>query len=603
MGEPERNPRETEFFRLTEPVEALVREAIQNSLDARGGADVRVKVRFGFGKIDKTSINSYLRALDTHMGSAGLLPPEYTDSGTISFIVIEDFETTGLDGETSGRPEPRSNFYNFWWCEGKSYKAGREAGRWGLGKTTFHMVSKLRVFFGLTLRSDDNRKLLMGKALLKTHRIGNDVYSYEGYFTTDDNYTPVSDEGTLEDFKRKFAIRRENESGLSLVILMPDERITSSDILKYSILHYFYPVFNGMLEIQVEDTENTLLNKDNLCDLASTLNWDDSELEDIDVNEILSFVRSSVNAPPDTLTIDSPESPEINVDSFGERLSQLKQSLNDGNLLKFRIPVRIIKSNGNQSDTYFEISCKKQPALTKAIEFYVRSGIRILPRTPVLGGRPVMAMLVADDPEIATFLGDAENPAHTEWNERTGEFREKYSNACPLLRFIKKSMGMIVSFLDEPPRERQRDFLKEIFSIPMRMEDEEEGEETTHPPVIPLVQRPPRIFVIERIPDGFNVSLNRSASVQLPVKARIMVAYDVRRGNPFKQYELFDFDLSQNVIDIALNDCSVIRREKNYIELEITGQNFSLTVTGFDSKRDLVVDVKKIEKESHETEI
>jgi len=34
-GEPERDPHEPEFFRLKNPAEALVREVIQNSLDAK----------------------------------------------------------------------------------------------------------------------------------------------------------------------------------------------------------------------------------------------------------------------------------------------------------------------------------------------------------------------------------------------------------------------------------------------------------------------------------------------------------------------------------------------------------------------------------------
>jgi len=608
-GEPERNPRETEFFRLTEPSEALVRESIQNSLDARtNGSHVLIKVRFG--EVEKNSIISYLENLNSHLEAAVLLPAAYNGSETIKFIVIEDFGTSGLDGEVyerpTERPARRSNFYNFWWCEGKSYKAGKEAGRWGLGKTTFHMISGLRAFFGLTFRADDNRKLLMGKVLLKTHRIDNDVYSYDGYFTANDNYTPITNEEDLEDFKRKFAISRKNESGLSLVILMPTDTITSSDILKYSILHYFYPIFKNMLEVKVENAENILLNKDNLCELASALNWDGSEWEGEDVKEILNFVRLSIDAPQSILLIENPSSPKINSNSFGESLSQLKQSFNNGNLLKFKIPVRIIKSNDNQSDTYFEISCKKNSILDKAIEFYVRSGIRILPRKSALGSRPVIAMLVADEPEIAEFLGDAENPAHTEWNERTGEFKEKYLNAYSLLRFINKSMAMLVSFLDEPPQEQQRDFLREIFSIPISIEErekEEEEEKETQVPIIPSVPGNPKIFIIERISGGFNVSLNGNVNVKFPLNAKIMVAYDIRRGNPFKQYDLFDFDFNQNQIEINSSDCLITRRERNFIELEVTGQNFLLTMEGFDLKRDLVVDIKKLEGGNHETEI
>ena len=45
-GEPERDPHEPEFFRLRNPEEALAREVIQNSLDARKSGTPRVSVRF-----------------------------------------------------------------------------------------------------------------------------------------------------------------------------------------------------------------------------------------------------------------------------------------------------------------------------------------------------------------------------------------------------------------------------------------------------------------------------------------------------------------------------------------------------------------------------
>jgi hypothetical protein len=52
-----------------------------------------------------------------------------------------------------------------------SGKSGQEVVGWELVKTTFHITSKLRLFFGFTVRQNDSRELLLGKALLKTHRI------------------------------------------------------------------------------------------------------------------------------------------------------------------------------------------------------------------------------------------------------------------------------------------------------------------------------------------------------------------------------------------------------------------------------------------------
>ncbi|MDP2981270.1 MAG: hypothetical protein Q8N67_04325 [Candidatus Omnitrophota bacterium] len=46
LGVPERDPHEAEFFHLTEPAEAVVREVIQNSLDAKEQRSGKIKVCF-----------------------------------------------------------------------------------------------------------------------------------------------------------------------------------------------------------------------------------------------------------------------------------------------------------------------------------------------------------------------------------------------------------------------------------------------------------------------------------------------------------------------------------------------------------------------------
>lgn len=193
-GVPERDPHEAEFFRLKDPAEALAREIIQNSLDARTNVKPPVFVSFHIGDIEKRNAGNYLSGdLEQHLKACDLLPADYKELNRVRFITIEDFGTTGLDGATGkdgGSPEKGNNFYDFWWREGMSGKSGHQAGRWGLGKTTFHIASKLRLFFGLTVRQDDSRELLLGKALLKTHRFSNAVYHYHGYFTAE-NSKPV----------------------------------------------------------------------------------------------------------------------------------------------------------------------------------------------------------------------------------------------------------------------------------------------------------------------------------------------------------------------------------------------------------------------------
>jgi hypothetical protein len=149
--------------------------------------------------------------------------------------------------------------------------------------------------------------------------------------------------------------------------------------------------------------------------------------------------------------------------------------------------------------------------------------------------------------------------------------------------------------LDEPPRERLEDFLKEIFSISIAAE-EKEGNDSISPPVLSFEGKLGD-FNIYPLKNGFKITLNKEVvdKISFPFQAIIRIAYATRRGNPFAQYEKFDFDVSnESLININGNGCNIIEKNLNVIKVEITSSNFELEVTGFDSNRDLLVDVKKI---------
>ncbi|RLI76481.1 hypothetical protein DRP05_12810 [Archaeoglobales archaeon] len=590
-GTPERNPRETEFFRLANPSEAVIREFIQNSLDARKNNENIVEVRISLGKVSKRDVEDYLdNNLKKHLKACGFLDTNEFEEN-VSYLILEDFGTTGLDGPFD--PDSgKGNFYNFWWREGISEKIGRRAGRWGLGKITFHVVSKIRTFFALTVR-DDKEVLLMGKTLLKTHKIDNERFQYFGYFSTKDSM-PIKDTNLISNFKKQFHLTRNNEPGLSVVIPFPEDGIDFESMLKAVIQHYFYPILTGTLKVIISDNgKNKEIHKDSITKIASNINWIGTEWEKIDINEFFDFINAAIQQSPIELQIDY-QNPEITPQSFKNKLEEIKKSFMNESPLKFEVPLFIKKDR--KQKTYFIILLKRFLNFGKALEYYIRSGI-IVTEHKTLGNRSVAALFIAEHDPICEFLGDCETPAHTTWNERTEGFKEKYENAIKVLRFIKKSILQIVSILDEPPRERQIDFLKEIFSIPT---EESKEKMITSEPIVNINEGRSPLFKISKVEGGFKVSLERNT--QLPISAIIKIAYDTYRGNPFRQYDKFDFDISESdQIKIQHQGCDIICKDLNILEVKITSQNFELKVTGFDPNRDLVIDIT--EKKNHETEI
>lgn len=592
-GIPERNPRETEFFRITSPSEAVVREFIQNSLDAKANHEGGVKIKISFHNVSREAIKEFLAdELKNHLKECGFLRDNHFPEN-IPFLLLEDFGTTGLNGDCN--PEARSgNFYNFWWREGISEKTQGKAGRWGLGKTTFHIISKIRTFLGLTVRND-GETLLMGKTLLKTHILDNKRYHYFGYFCNNDS-RPVTDNTIIERFKNYFGITRSNEKGLSLVIPLPVDEINFDSILKAVIQHFYYPVLDGTLEVEIkEDMQEKSINMNTLIEIASTINWNETEWEGINIREILEFVRDAINMHPIHLEIEEKDRPEINERSFGNQLPSLRETFRTRGACKLQVPVEIKSYNPDKEEnTFFTIILKKFSGLKKSFEGYFRSGI-LVSEIRMLGGRSVAGILIANEKPVCNFLGDCETPAHTSWNERTEGFAEKYINAARILRFIKKSIMNAIAILDEPPAERQPYFLMEIFSIPDLPDRKGPRQHSGTEDVPPIVNKPV-IFNIYRIQNGFKVVLNPKEidKFNLPINATVKMAYDTFRHNPFNQYEEFDFNV-ETTLEIAPRDCNIIRKQLNIIEIEVTGKDFELKVTGFDPNRDLIVDIKMTE--------
>jgi hypothetical protein len=140
-GEMNVDPIEGEFF-TTEAIgsitDALVRESIQNSLDASAG-NGPVKVRFSFftasEKDAREMKNRYIDGLGPHLEAkhSGLqeVPSPNAD---LDYIVIEDFRTRGLQGDIYqyddlDDDEKRNDFYYFWRNIGRTRKESTDLGR------------------------------------------------------------------------------------------------------------------------------------------------------------------------------------------------------------------------------------------------------------------------------------------------------------------------------------------------------------------------------------------------------------------------------------------------------------------------------------------
>jgi hypothetical protein len=173
--------------------------------------------------------------------------------------IRNDFGTTGLEGEPAElRPTTApSRLFAFFRAEGISQKGGKDAGRWGVGKTVFMRSSDVNTMLGLTVRRSDGRCLVFGQAVLRYHWLGGT------YFTPDGAFGAVGAEGAVlpseeprlaERFRRDFRLSRASEPGLSVVVPYASEELTGSAILEAVTREYFHPILSGQLVVVVSDT-------------------------------------------------------------------------------------------------------------------------------------------------------------------------------------------------------------------------------------------------------------------------------------------------------------------------------------------------------------
>src|SRR5262249_953801 len=251
--------------------QALVREAIQNSLDARredvDTVAVRVFVSEAERSLSPASAKPWFQGAWPHYKSPGngLQPDGVNEAMSCRFLVFEDFGTTGLRGDRNQYEERFASdnpFFYFFRAEAKTAKHGDARGRWGIGKQVFPRASRTQTFFGYSETVDE--RFLMGGAILKHHWVNDVCYKPDGFWGEiavidgDTLTVPVTDQTTLATFRADFKLRRTpGDSGLSVVVPWLDdgEREGSGQgafhrsALAFAILDgYFVPILESRLE-------------------------------------------------------------------------------------------------------------------------------------------------------------------------------------------------------------------------------------------------------------------------------------------------------------------------------------------------------------------
>jgi hypothetical protein len=625
-GDTTREPIQGEFFAteaISNTAAALVREGNQNSLDAgRDGEKTRVRLFLsGGGEAGAAPdiIAPYMDSVWPHYrAKQNGLRDVPAEGERCPFLVFEDFGTSGLAGDPlqwHKQEGVKNGFFTFFRAEGQSDKEQGDRGRWGVGKFVFPRSSRVSSFWAVTVRHEDKRRLLMGRAILKSHALGAQRYVPDGYFGELKDLekggqivAPVEDAKEIDRFCSDFGLARGAEPGLSIVVPWYDAEITEATLLRAVIEDYFFPILGGSLDVTVEGPDgSTALTSASLIEAVEKLNgtlaagmvplinlaaW----VKALKSEDIIVLNRMPETGPPKWVP---GLFPEAAVTTFREKYHK-------GEKIAVRVPFLVRPKKGDKAWSWFDVAVERDSSEGRERPVFVREGIIISDlRSPY--SRGVRSLVVCDDGPLATLLGDSENPAHTQWQRDGSNYKGKYTYPAENLSFVINSVSEIIRFITEADKEADKSILVDVFSLPAEPEDpdavntkvkKDQGSKPgkkTPPQTGDLLPAAPKRFRLEKAAGGFKV-LPGDPKAALPKQLFVRVAYAIRSGNPLTKYHPADFELDKDPISITSTGMTLTHRpgdkkRPNELIADVTDKNFLLSVTGFDENRDLFVRV------------
>jgi hypothetical protein len=267
---------------------SVVRETIQNSMDARLDKSKPVRVSFSLSDIEKSKavgINELVPFLqgagetarsqqsDTHSSVKFFehAVQSINSAKTIPVFTISDFNTCGLEGDYDDT-DPKfkgDKWYALIKGSGLSQKATDGAlGSFGHGSKAPFAASSLRTVFYFSQISKNGKieSRFQGKSILQSIRMKNSIMTQgTGYFSSSDKCDPIFN-SNIPTWIKNLRDSSGKGTGTSIVVPFPDLGSVVENFwqeMQISIIHNFYlAIKNKNLEVDFNGKES--LNSTNL---------------------------------------------------------------------------------------------------------------------------------------------------------------------------------------------------------------------------------------------------------------------------------------------------------------------------------------------------
>ncbi len=661
-----RNPTDTRLFTDSSSVRDdeyagtsyLVREVIQNSLDAVAPGNKQVHVVFSLFDRSATpyNIEKYVNGLRNGLE---VFDPSIEFKGSVpildeGFLVCEDFGTRGLEGDPELCQDPEENsknredFFWFWRNYARSDKQEGDLGRWGLGKAVYRAASRIGTMFGLTVRSNDNRALLMGQAVLKAHLSGKKIRVSDGFWGKfkKDFVIPLEGKWDIAQFKKDWHLLRDSEPGLSVVVPYVAQQITHHHLIQAVIVNFVIQILLKKLEVTVRDQSGNeyqinAKTVEKICDdYESQGEWNGSSRNKRDTKPHIEFFREALAMKQNVLEsalLGKGKTPSFEEQPFSkEKTERMRNELIRGKMVGARINIAVPKWNVRKGKIIGQtpitengsllVFLKKTKANDKGNGYVVRDGMTLSEIRPGSVRRNIDSLVLVEQGVLSSFLGDVEGASHEKWNANNANADPKIwskwvkRGAQSRCSFCSDIADNLEKYLKENHSETDRDIFSDFFSLPNTgsisnksdfnrgnkdQSSADPGDEQTQKPSIDVKGGSPSWFRIAQCAEGFSVGREKSVPIPKDARFRIRVAYATTNGDAFAKWSPFDFNFYKDQTFLKKKDglratLDPDPKRGNQILCQVTDKqgDFLITLAGFDQDCELVVDVQDITLES-----
>lgn len=410
----------SELFKK-DPFESLVRESIQNSLDAVRDKNRPVNVVFRWKRLIGSN-HPGLFALQDHFracvdfwnnqSAKDKFDPminyvEENAVGGVYYLEVSDGNTTGMDYRPNDRQCP---FYSFVRSAGNSNKAMNSAGgSYGFGKAAYFNVSKIRTVL-VSTQTPAGKNFFEGVSSICTHELDGKKRSHVGYYDNNGG-EPVNN---IEQIPKRF---RREEPGTTVSIVGVNQNEGYDDIVRSVLLYFWLSILEGKLTVTVKrNSENQLfsegdsleINRETLDGLIETVFPDTQDKK-----------RGHSNPRPyyEAVRDADKDKSHVFIQQYLKRLGRV------------RFYVRRDKQASDRIS-------------------YMRSPRMLVCNKPNSTGYGFYGVFICDDEKGNEILRRTENPSHSEWDWKNYQGRNQTEGRealAEMWEFIDQSLLKIFS--------------------------------------------------------------------------------------------------------------------------------------------------------------